>query len=134
MVKPLTSAEQYLLNASQETVLVLTCRWNWRAGSERIALISFQAEAHGDVVVHPAFGTEATDARTRIHALVALTCLGAVTFGIHHALWAATLVRIAKVLWYTAAHADIVVYAALSVCATFAGVAWILRRPWDFGS
>ena len=111
----------------------LTCRWNWRAGSEGVTPISFQAEAHRNVVVHPAFGTEAADARARIHALVALTGLGAVTFGIHHALRTAALVRIAKVLWYAAAHSDIVVYAALSVCATFAGVAGILRRPWDFG-
>ena len=114
-------------------VWVLTFQWHRRACGERISPVAVRTVAHRHVVVHPAFRTEAADAGARIHALVALTGLGAVTFGIHHALRPAALVRIAKVLWYAAAHSDIVVYAALSVCATFAGVAGILRRPWDFG-
>ena len=67
------------------------------------------------MVVHPTFGTEAAHAGARIHALVALTGLGAVTVGIDRTLGTTALVRVAEVIRLAAAHSQAVVLAALGI-------------------
>ena len=83
------------------------------------------------MVVHPAFGSEAADAGTRIHALVALAGLGPIAVGMNQTFWATAFVWVAEELRETAAHSDVVVYATLGVRATFARVARVL---WCLGS
>ena len=82
--------------------------------------------AHGHVILNAAPGPEAAHATARVDALVAFACFGPVAVGVHHTLWLAFLVRVAEELWQAAAYTDSVVYSALSVCATFAVVAWLL--------
>ena len=79
------------------------------------------------MVVYPALGSETTDTGTRIHALVALTAPRFDAITVDHTLWFAALIRIAEVLWYTAAHTDAIMFAASGVRATLAEVAGILR-------
>ena len=112
---------------------MLTFQWYRRACGERVSLVAFRAVAHRHVVVHPALGTEATDARARIHALVAFTGLGTVTVGMDRTLGTTALVRVTEVLRQTRADSKTVVLPALGVNATFARVAGLLlwNRCWS---
>ena len=65
--------------------------------------------------MYAAFGTEAANAWARIHALVAIACLGSITFVVGQALWAATVIRIAEMFWYTVAYSQTEVVSAFSI-------------------
>ena len=97
------------------------------ARHERITFVAVRTVAHRHVRLHPAVGAETADTWARIHALVALTGLGAIAIGVALTLGPTALVRVAEEFRQAAAHADVVVDAALSVLATFARVTWIPR-------
>ena len=111
-------------------VWVLTFQWHRRACGERVSPVAVRTEAHRHVVVHPALRTEAADAGARIHALIALTGLGAVTVRIDRTLWPAALVRVAEVIRQTRADTKTVVLPAYGIGAAFAREARLLLRNW----
>ena len=103
---------------------------NWGACREWITTVTIRAVAHRNMVVDSALGAETANAGTRVYAFVPFACLGLDTVAIDNAFRLAALVRVSEVLWEAAAHSDVVVHAALSVRATFAGVA---RVSWRLG-
>ena len=93
------SARRWIARISFNRILWWLGDWNWRADGEWVAFESLWTIAHGHVVLCTTLRTEATDARARIRALVALTGLGLDAVTVDHTFWLACLIRVAKVLW-----------------------------------